>query len=199
MKKNNFPLIEKLTHQDIMKSLYWTQCLLLAFTGIGIWLLFDSFSTYFQLFDWSDRRLVFGIIGGLTVVLIDVCFMKWLPHRYFDDGGINEKIFSKLSIVSTVRITALIAFSEEMLFRGVLQTQFGFTAASILFSLVHIRYLSNWFLTINIFILSFWIGFFYEWTGNLAVTVVMHFVIDCLLGIIIHYKEKRDRTKRDDT
>lgn len=94
MKKNKLLLIEELTHQDIMKSLYWTQCLLLAFTGIGIWLLFDSFSSYFQLFDWSDRRLVWGIVGGLTVVLIDFCFMKWLPHQYFDDGGINEKIFS---------------------------------------------------------------------------------------------------------
>jgi len=195
MKKNKLLLIEELTHQDIMKSLYWTQCLLLAFTGIGIWLLFDSFSSYFQLFDWSDRRLVWGIVGGLTVVLIDFCFMKWLPHQYFDDGGINEKIFSKLNMISIVWITALIAFSEEMFFRGVLQTHFGFAAASILFALVHIRYLSNWFLTVNVFVFSFWIGFFYEWTENLAVTVVMHFVIDCALGIIIHFKDKRGKNE----
>jgi membrane protease YdiL (CAAX protease family) len=198
MKKNKFPLIEELTHQDILKSLYLTQCLLLVFTGIGIWLLFDSVSSYFKLFYWSDWRIVLGVIGGLAVVLIDFCFMKWLPHRYFDDGGINEKVFSKLSILSIVWITALIAFSEEMLFRGVLQTKFGIVAASILFALVHIRYLKNWFLSVNIIVLSFWIGFFYEWTGNLSVTVVMHFVIDCILGIIIHFKEKRDRTKRDD-
>jgi membrane protease YdiL (CAAX protease family) len=191
-------LFDELTHKDILHSLYLTQCSLLAFTGIGIYLLFDSFFDFFRLFDWSDWRLLFGAIGGLAVVLLDVCFMKWLPRCYFDDGGINQKLFSHLSIVSIIGVTALIAFTEEMFFRGVLQTQFGFLAASILFALAHIRYLSNWFLTVNIFFLSFGFSCLYEWTGNLAVTVVMHFVIDCGLGMIIRFKEKRKSAKRDD-
>ncbi|MEH7255142.1 CPBP family intramembrane glutamic endopeptidase, partial [Neobacillus niacini] len=77
-------------------------------------------------------------------------------------------------------------------FRGVIQTKVGLILASLIFAIIHYRYLFNWFLFSNIVILSFLIGFIYDWTNNLAVTMIMHFTIDFLLGLYIKSKNPID-------
>jgi uncharacterized protein len=79
------------------------------------------------------------------------------------------------------------------LFRGIIQTKVGLILASIIFAIIHYRYLFNWFLFINIVILSFFIGLIFDWTDNLAVTIIMHFVIDFLLGVYIKIKRPSRR------
>ena len=85
-------------------------------------------------------------------------------------------------------IAALVAISEEILFRGVIQTNTGLIISSIIFAVVHYRYLFNWFLFTNIILLSFLIGYIYLVTNNLVVTIVMHFFIDFILGLIIKFR-----------
>lgn len=183
MKNKYNELIKGLTDKELLFHLYMTQIILLIITVAAGIILFDQFS-FMRAIDFSDIRiLLIGVPAGVAVVIVDILLMKWLPSSYYDDGGLNERIFRNRSILHIAWIAAFVAISEELLFRGVIQTKVGLIFASLIFALIHYRYLFNWFLFINIVLLSFFIGFMYEWSNNLALTMVMHFTIDFLLGL----------------
>ncbi len=188
MKTKYNELIADLTDKELLFHLYMTQIILFAVSFILSILLFDHFS-YFNYMHWNDVRILFiGVPCGLGVVIIDIILMKWLPASYYDDGGLNERIFRNKPILQIIWIASLVAFSEELLFRGIIQTKVGLILASLIFAIIHFRYLHNWYLFLNIVLLSFFIGFIYEHTNNFAVTITMHFVIDFLLGVYIKLK-----------
>jgi uncharacterized protein len=192
MKNKYNELIKGLTDKELLSHLYMTQILLLGITFILGILLFDHFS-YLRSIDFSDVRiLLIGVSAGAAVVIVDIILMKLLPKSFYDDGGLNERIFKNRSVLHIAWIAALVAFSEELLFRGVIQTKVGLILASLIFAIIHYRYLFNWFLFSNIVILSFFIGSVYEWSNNLALTMIMHFTIDFLLGLYIKYKHTID-------
>jgi len=189
MKTKYFNLIKDIQEKDLIFSLYFTQLLLLTIAFILGLFLFDSVSSFLALFTILDPNIL--LVGGtasLIVVLVDLIFMNLLPEKYYDDGGLNERIFQKRPFHQIAVISAAVAIGEEILFRGVIQTHFGLIASSLLFAIVHYRYLFNWFLFVNIIALSFLIGFIYFQTGNLLVTIIMHFLVDFLSGCIIRYK-----------
>jgi uncharacterized protein len=188
MKKKYNQLILGLSDKELLFHLYLTQLLLLVISFVLGIFLFDHFS-FLQTVKFSDGRIwLIGIPAGLAVVLIDIILMKFLPPSFYDDGGLNKRIFKNRSVLHIAWIAFFVAISEELLFRGVIQTKAGLILASIIFAIIHYRYLFNWFLFSNIVILSFFIGFVYEWTNNLAVTIVMHFTIDFLLGLFIKFR-----------
>lgn len=190
MKKNRqSELIKQLTDKELLFHLYLTQIILFLISFLLSLFLFDHALAVFDLIDWNDRQVFYiGGTAGVAVVLLDVILMKLLPARFYDDGGLNERIFKNRSVVHIAFLAAVIAISEEILFRGVIQTNFGIIIASTIFAVVHIRYLYNWFLFANVLLLSFAIGMIYEWTGNLLVTIFMHFIIDFLLGLLMKYQ-----------
>lgn len=187
---NQSEIIKRMSDQEITKSIVYTQLFILTISIILSFILFDQFRDWFNYFKW-DRKEIFyyGLIPGLFIVLIDLVLMDIFPKRYFDDGGINERIFKNRSFGGILNITILIAISEELLFRGVIQTTFGVVFASILFALVHVRYLKKPVLLTVIVLISFYFGFLFERTENLLVTITAHFVVDFLLGIIIRYRK----------
>ncbi|MEH7573073.1 CPBP family intramembrane glutamic endopeptidase [Cytobacillus firmus] len=186
MKKRYEDIIKELTDKELLFHLYLTQVLILAIAFILSIILFNSFEEFQALFVLDDINiLVIGAAAGLAVVLIDFVLMKLLPEEMYDDGGLNKKIFQNRHFLHIAFIAAVVAISEELLFRGVIQTHFGLVISSLIFALVHYRYLFNWFLFVNIITLSFFIGYIYHITNNLLVTIVMHFLIDFLLGILI--------------
>lgn len=195
MKKKYEDIINELTDKELLTHLFITQALLLIISFILGWFLFEHPASFLDLIKWNDSSIwMIGIPAGGIVVLIDLVLMKTLPSSYYDDGGLNERLFSQRSVWQILFIAAIVAVSEEILFRGVIQTHFGLIVSSLIFSLIHYRYLFNWFLFLNITLLSFLVGAVYEWTENLLVTIVMHFVIDALLGLAI--KQKREARKR---
>jgi len=189
MKNKQAELIKNITDQQLLKSFYFTQLLVFEIAIILAFFLFNHFFDLFLLFNFSDIRIItYGVTAGILVVAIDLFMMKLLPSHYFDDGGINVRLFQNRGVVQIIFMTLLVAFCEELLFRGVLQTQFGLLVASLIFALIHYRYLFNPFLLISITFLSFFIGLVFEWTQqNLAVTFIMHFIIDVLLGLFIYF------------
>ena len=188
MKRKYNELISSLTDKELISQLYLTQIILLVISFILSIFLYDHFS-YFKHMNWSDFQIMsLGIPSGIAVVIVDLLLMKWLPSSYYDDGGLNERIFRNKSILHILFIAAIVAFSEELLFRGIIQTKVGLILASVIFAIIHYRYLFNWFLFLNIVLLSFIIGIIYQWTDNLAVTIIMHFIIDFLLGVSIRFK-----------
>jgi membrane protease YdiL (CAAX protease family) len=188
MKKKYKALIDGLTDKELLFHLFMTQVILLALSLILGFLLFEHFS-YLNTIHFDDMQIIsIGLPVGITVVVIDLVLMKWLPSTFYDDGGLNDRIFRNRPILQILLIAALVAFSEELLFRGIIQTKVGLIFASIIFALIHYRYLFNWFLFVNIVVLSFFMGLIYAWTDNLVVTIVMHFVIDFLLGLHIKFR-----------
>jgi membrane protease YdiL (CAAX protease family) len=188
MKRKYNELISVLTDKELLFHLYMTQIILLVISLILGFFLFDNFS-FFQ-FNWMDSRILsIGIPCGIAVVIADLFLMNILPPSYYDDGGLNERIFKYRNLFHILIIAAVVAFSEELLFRGIIQTKVGLLFASTIFAIIHYRYLFNWFLFFNIILLSFFIGFIYLKTGNLAVTIWMHFIIDFLLGLYIKYRK----------
>src|SRR3954453_21265096 len=189
MKKRYVDLIKEIPDRELLISFYTTQILLLTISFfLGIFL-FDSLSAFLDLFHWTDINiLLVGGIAGIGVVIVDLVLMKILPAKYYNDGGLNERMFQRRPLFQIALIAAVVAIGEEILFRGVIQTHLGLIASSLLFALVHYRYLFNWFLFVNIIALSFLIGFIYFQTGNLLVTIFMHFLVDFLSGCIIRYK-----------
>ncbi|MCR8846982.1 CPBP family intramembrane metalloprotease [Rossellomorea sp. SC111] len=186
-------IIQQLTKKQLTFHLYFTQILLLTIaSALGIFL-FDTTSDFWKQLRFSPDILTVGMTSGLLIVMIDILLMKVLPAKYYDDGGVNAQIFTNRSMGEIALLAFFISVSEEVLFRGVLQFHFGLVISSIIFALIHFRYWAHWFLIINIILLSFWIGFIYEFTDNLLVTIIMHFVIDFLLGL---YMRKNGRQRR---
>ncbi len=191
MKKKYTDIVNELSDRELLFHLYTTQAILFVIAIVLGMILFDPFAL-FRHIRLDDRNIItIGVSGGILVVVIDLLLMKWLPNSFYDDGGLNERIFRNLPIWQIAFITLLVAISEESLFRGIIQAKFGLVAASVLFALIHFRYLFNWFLLIDVVLLSFFIGIVFWLTDNLAVTIVMHFIIDLLLGIYMRWKSKK--------
>lgn len=191
MKEQYKETVAGLTEKELLFHLIATQILLLTISAILGMILFDSLNEFKNLFIWDDISiLTVGVGAAVLVVIVDLLLMKYLPPSFYDDGGLNERIFKNKSILQIALIAAMVAFSEEILFRGIIQTSAGLIITSIIFAVVHYRYLFNWFLFLNIILLSFLIGYIYMQTENLLVTIVMHFFIDFLLGLIIKFRAR---------
>ncbi|WP_409289018.1 lysostaphin resistance A-like protein [Peribacillus sp. SCS-37] len=189
MRNKQAEIINTLTDKELFFHLFLTQLILLILSLILGFILFDDWASFASIFDFRDIRIfIVGVPAGLAIVAMDLALMKLLPPHYYEDGGINERIFKSLPLPLLFLVPAVVAWCEELLFRGVIQTHSGLILASIIFALVHYRYLFNWFLLINMVFLSFVIGFIYHQTGNLAVTITIHFIIDLLLGLAIKYR-----------
>ncbi|AVQ99260.1 CPBP family intramembrane metalloprotease [Oceanobacillus iheyensis] len=181
-------IILGMTDRALRKQVILSQGLLLAASIILSLLLFDSIEDWFQYFNWNPKEIFyFGLLPGIIIVLIDVILMRFLPKSTFDDGGVNEKLFTGQPVSSIFFLSLLVAWTEEMLFRGVIQTSFGYVFASVFFAIVHIRYLKKPILLASVLMISFYIGYLFEQTGNLFVTITAHFIVDFLLGVTIRY------------
>lgn|SRR5690625_4308238 len=182
-------LIEQMTDDQLQQSLYMSQLILFSLAIILSMFLFDHLTNWLQLLTFNVYDIFYyGCLPGLLIVFVDIVLMRVLPKDALDDGGINERIFRNRSVSNILWIATIVAISEELLFRGVIQTVFGYFIASTIFALVHVRYLKKPALFISVLLISFYLGYLYEITGNLLVTIVAHFLVDFILGLIIRYR-----------
>ncbi|MDC3415408.1 CPBP family intramembrane glutamic endopeptidase [Aquibacillus salsiterrae] len=195
MKNKQAEIAQMLTSRQLQQQLYLSQAMIVLVTLLISFFLFDSFGDWVPLFKFAPKQLFwYGVLPGLSVVLIDLLLMRYLPEKYYDDGGINKKIFQNQTIFSIFMIAFVVSVVEEMLFRGVIHTEFGYVIASTLFAVVHVRYLTKPVLLVSVFLLSFYLGLMFEWTNNLLVTIVAHFIIDFCLGLSIQSHAERRRS-----
>lgn len=196
-KKQN-ELINQLSDKQIVQNLYFTQLLLLCFSLILGFFLFDTIDEFVNLFRVDHGTfIIYGFGTALLVIMIDFIIFKVAPKDLIDDGGINEKIFEKRSIPHIILLTAVIAVSEEILFRGILQTHFGIWIASLIFAVLHFRYLSKWLLFLMVVSISFLLGYVYEITENLYTTILAHYLIDLVFAIQIRWQFVREVNKHE--
>lgn len=184
-------MIKSMSDKELRRQLLLSQA---AFFIVSM--LLSTFIFRISLASWLDyfildyqQILLYGVLTAIIIVLFEVFLYELLPEHYFDDGGINERIFKNQSLANIILICIIVAIAEEFLFRGVIQTTFGYIFASSLFVIVHVRYLKKPVLLIVVTFVSFFIGYLFEVTGNLLVTITFHFVVNFLLGLYIRYKK----------
>src|SRR5690625_1716793 len=107
-------LIKQMTDKELKKQVILSQ---LIFITIGIILsvfLFEKMSDWLLYFNWNPKEIFYyGVISGLIIVGIDLIIMYIFPERYYDDGGINEKLFKNLAIADIVGVTLIIRSEER--------------------------------------------------------------------------------------
>lgn len=183
-------VIKQLTDRQLKTQLIASQLIFLVIGLLLSWIFFERLSDWFTLFSFKvNDLLLYGVLPAIGLVIFELILYQMLPKTVFDDGGINERIFKHQSILWIAFISAVVAISEEMLFRGVLQVTFGYWFASILFAVIHFRYLRKPLLFLFIFVTSFLIGYLFLITNNLIVTIVFHFMVDFLLGLFLKYQK----------
>jgi membrane protease YdiL (CAAX protease family) len=184
--------LSQISGQVILVNLYITQGFAFFLTIAGVALFHkEGIGPFFQRMFFSNNILwdiIVGVFWGLIVVFLQIILYRILPQRYFDDGGINEKLFRTINPAHILFISALVSFVEELLFRGLIQNGIGLFWTSVLFTLIHFRYLQQWLLTIFTFGVSIIIGWIYLITNSLIAPVLTHFLIDAILGLLIHFQ-----------
>ncbi|MDG5470673.1 CPBP family intramembrane metalloprotease [Jeotgalibacillus sp. ET6] len=187
--------LDRISHKQLLASVVGTQLFFLTAAFLLGSFLFKNDPILIGIADLSPSIILIGLTAGLLIVLADIWLMKTLPGHYYDDGGINEKLFSNASTAQLFWLAVIVALSEELLFRGIIQTNTNWFFASLLFAIVHFRYLNHWYLTLNIVILSLIIGGIYEWTNNIWSTICLHFIVNLFLGLYIQQSAKHKKRK----
>ncbi|HEY2492866.1 MAG TPA: CPBP family intramembrane glutamic endopeptidase [Paenibacillus sp.] len=180
---------DQLTERLLLLNLYITQGLTL-FIGL-IWLLLQKRNP-FELFSLSKNESFVAWGLGLAAIMLAVDFLvsRIMPEESMDDGGINQLLFGNRPIWHIICIAAIVAVCEELLFRGAIQYAIGPYWTSIIFAVIHIRYLKHWIPTGWVFLSSYGLGYIYIQSGTLLAPIVCHFVIDCISGFVIRFRRE---------
>ncbi|MFJ2044236.1 MULTISPECIES: type II CAAX endopeptidase family protein [unclassified Paenibacillus] len=194
MKKLKFPKFkiqkaepQQLTERLLLINLYFTQGLTLI---IGVvWILLQK-RNLFDVLAWPDSyQFIWWGLGLAGIMLVmDLVLSYVIPQESMDDGGINELLFRKRPIWHIVCIAAIVAVCEELLFRGAIQHALGPYWTSILFAVIHIRYLRHWIPTGWVFVSSYGLGWIYMQSGTLWAPILCHFIIDLVSGLAIRFR-----------
>ena len=119
MRNKQADQVKQLKDEELYRALIMTQMLLLLIASVLGFFIFDDIKEFFSLFDFYDSAIILvGIPAGLIVVIYDLISMKYLPQSFFDDGGINKRIFSSLNgrqIVLVVLIVSVVELFKHML------------------------------------------------------------------------------------
>ncbi|WP_347860458.1 CPBP family intramembrane glutamic endopeptidase [Salimicrobium sp. PL1-032A] len=188
--KNREELVKQMSKNEITAQLLLSQAFLLVL-GIAISAIFMEDFIEHWTGQWGFSVMEsfwYAVVPVLFIISADLVLMKFLPRKHYDDGGINEKVFGQQSVFMIILLAMIVAISEEVLFRGVLQPLVGYIGASLLFALVHIRYLKKPVLLLSVLYISFGFGFIYERTQVLTYVIMAHFLVDVTLGLMTRFK-----------
>lgn len=181
--------VDELDDRMLLINLYATQAL--TFIIGFIWVLFQR-QNIEHLFS-IPSTLHFALWGlGLAaaVIAVDLLISRWVPEEAADDGGVNDRIFRQRPIWHIAVISLVVAVCEELLFRGAVQHAIGPYWTSIVFAVIHVRYLRHWIPTGLVFSISYGLGWIYEQSGTIWAPIAAHFVIDLVMGLIIRFRRE---------
>lgn len=196
MKKINFKSFrlrkvnpDELDERFLLVNLYVTQLLVLL---VGTVILFFRKPKLAEMFSFEPAGtiLLWGAAFAVLVLAVDFGISRWVPPEVTDDGGINEMIFGRRPLWHIALLSLIVAFCEELLFRGAIQSFWGPYWTSILFAAIHVRYLQHWLMTGLVFCISYGLGWIYLQTGSIWTPIFAHFLIDFIMGCILRYRRE---------
>lgn len=136
---------------------------------------------------WKASLLWGGGFAAL-VLAADLLISRIVPEELTDDGGVNDRLFGNRPVWHIAVISLVVAFCEELLFRGAIQHAWGPYWTSILFAAIHVRYLRHWVLTGMVFGISYGLGWIHSAAGTLLAPIFAHFLIDFIMGMILKWR-----------
>ena len=122
----------------------------------------------------------------LQLALMFLSF-KFIPKKYLYEKAIRD-LACENSLAFLLLIFLLNSLAEELIFRAILQENFGILLASILFTLAHIAYYKKVFLLSFVFVQGLLLGLLYELTNSLLFCVLSHTVFNFLTVYLIKRK-----------
>lgn len=138
----------------------------------------------------DTRTLLISV--GLTVVLTVANFGLFAVGRRFEFARdvysfFDDEIFPLLreaTVVDVIVLAAVAGFSEELLFRGMLQPRMGLVAASVLFGLLHGPDYKLWPFAVWAACVGAGFGIVYRETENILIPMLVHALYD---GVALAY------------
>ena len=139
--------------------------------------------------------LVGSILGTALFIIMALVgvFLQRYVYSYLELMRELRKLFKTLNWPTIIVISIMAGVSEELLFRGVLQSYLvekssvllGIIASSALFGLMHFY---NRFYILLTFLVGLFLGWLYYFTGSLLLVVVLHAVYDVLaFGALVKF------------
>ena len=128
---------------------------------------------------------------GLNLAIFSF-FARRLPAmrlclRFVDE--VVKPLADSLDWKSALLISFFAGCGEEAFFRGVLQNEFGITAASLLFALLHFGTAVREFFVVAClyFVIGLYFGAVYRYSATLWVPIGVHFVYDFAALLYLRY------------
>lgn len=174
----------------LMLNLYLTQGLTLLIGLILIAIQRINPLSLFSFLQWKSA-LLWGSGYAAAVLAVDLLVSRWVPEDVTDDGGVNDRLFGKRSVLQIALLSFIVSICEEILFRGAIQHAWGPYWTSILFAAIHVRYLRHWLMTGLVFSISYGLGWIYDITGTLWAPITAHFLIDLSMGLILRFRREK--------
>ena len=179
---SDLPANEPETDRPGIYRLAWTFYLLLAIAG-AIWFGSSQGSISLALFFdpatwWVDLAL--GLLAGLALVVLWDGARRFVPAM-----GRLEKLLAEhigpLEPAEAYALALISGFSEELFFRGAVQTSWGFGWATVIFTLMHSgsgRVFRWW--TLFAFVAALVFGGLTLYRGSILAAVVAHTVVNAI-------------------
>lgn len=178
--------IDSIDSRLLIINLYITQALIFVIAALLLWFNRIPVHELFSPLPHAGATVVtYGILCAAFVLLCDYALARFVPDSAMDDGGLNRKLFEDRALWHVAVICLVVAFCEELLFRGAVQHLIGAYWTSVLFAAIHVRYLRHWLMTLLVFVISYALGWIYMQTGTLLTPMIAHFMIDFVLGVYI--------------
>lgn len=187
--------LAQLDQRALRLNLYATQSLLLLAGVIGsIWQ--HGWADTLQLFTFPEwKPLALAVLLAGSVAVISIGLAQFLPAEWQDDGEISRKIFKGLSIPSVLLLCFYVGLSEEWLFRGAIQPLLGNGWTSLLFAVIHLRYLRKPMLLASVYGTSWLLGWLFAYSQGLLAPVIAHAFLDFFLALYIRWNCQTERSE----
>lgn len=169
------PELEPLTRTQVLIAMGVTAVILLAIAKL--WLQFGSISML--PIKWTPLALIWGLAIGVAITgASTIIYRLWPSYRYSADIYL-ELVLKPLFWPDLIWLGLLPGLSEELLFRGVMLSAFGFNITALVlssfcFGILHLGGWQQWPYAVWATAVGFLLGYSALATGNLLVPIVAH-------------------------
>ena len=187
----NNPDLEPLTRTQILVAMGVTAVLLLAIAKL--WLQFGSVSLLPV--KLTPLALISGLAIGITITVAStIIYRLWPAYRRSADSYL-ELVLKPLFWPDLIWLGLLPGMSEELLFRGVMLSAFGFNMTALVlssfcFGILHLGGWQQWPYAVWATAVGFLLGYSALETGNLLVPIVAHICTNLISSCIWKLESK---------
>lgn len=179
-------------------NLWLTQGIVMGVAAAGSLLVLGGDATLSLFIFPGWNAVLWAVFVAAGIIIASIAMDRYLPKRWQDDGSINEKVFGAMLPSTTILVCMVVGLGEEWLFRGVIQSLTGNFWSSLIFTLIHIRYLKKPLMIISVFGTSLILGLLFSHYQSLWPSIVAHILIDVMLAFYLQ-KTIRKRGRKSES